>query len=148
MKVILLQNVKGLGLKGDVKETSYGYANNMLFPRKLAKLATEEEIKHLQKSKKQEEEKNEIHNQLIKKIMSELNEQIVSMEEKVNEQGHLYAQVNEKEIVAAVKKEKGIDIDISWVKIEEPIKTTGEHKIKLVEGNNHAEFLVNIKSGE
>ncbi len=130
MKVILTQNVSGLGKKYDVKNVSDGYARNFLIARGLAELATEKRVKAAETKKKQVEQLREIDKDILEKNLAELEGVKVSTEEKANEKGHLFAGIHKEEISEILKKQKHIDIPAELIEIEHPIKETGEHKIK------------------
>lgn len=142
MKVILLQDVPKLGNKYDVKNVSDGYARNFLFPRKLGEIATEKKIKEIETKKKQGEQIREIDKDILEKNIGELDGVKISIEEKANEKGHLFAGIHKEEISKILKEQKHIDIPIELIDLEHPIKETGEHKIP-VKGK---EFILEIKA--
>lgn len=130
MKVILLQDVKKLGKKWEVKNVSDGYARNYLFPNKLAKIATKESLKKIEESiEKQEETANE-ELKKIEETASSIDGYELMLEEKADNTGNLYAAVKEDKIVKALKS-KGFNIKKDFVKLENPIKETGEHDVPL-----------------
>ena len=133
VKVIFLENLEDHKI-GDVRDVPDGYARNFLFKKGLAKIATVEEIKELErkigKLKKEEEEKVKKAEADAKKI------QALKLEttEEVNEEGHLYGSVNPKE-VSEVLNSNGFDIDAASIEIPEPIKSLGVHKIVIKVGH-------------
>ena len=90
MKVILLQNVKGKGKKGDVIEVSDGYAQNALLPRKLAKVATTTELNKIAQAEKSLKLKAEKDKEHILRVLNLVNGKTVVIQEKLNEKGSLY----------------------------------------------------------
>ncbi len=123
MKVILLENIKGLGHKNDVKEVSDGYARNFLLPRNLAVQATGSEIEKLQRSKKEAEIK-------LEKLISELKMKAKRIEEltfhftlKVGEKGETFGSLHKKDLEEKIKEAGFGDVEVS---LDKPIKTTGE----------------------
>ncbi len=131
MKVILLQNVSKLGQKGEIKNVSEGYANNFLLPRGLAKFASTNEIKRLQKESQKKEETQMKIQEETKKILDDISGSKITIKEKANEKGHLFAQVHIKEIADAISKQLGFDISEDWINLKNPIKEIGEFNINL-----------------
>jgi large subunit ribosomal protein L9 len=134
MKVILLENVVGLGKAGDIKNVADGYARNYLIPKKLAEVATrkkEEQLKLLSK-KLAEKAKKFYENALSMKEALEKEE--IEIKVKAGEEGKLFGSVTNSD-VARVLKEKGFDIDKRRILLD-PVKLLGEYtvKIKLDEG--------------
>lgn len=133
VKVIFLENIEDNKV-GDIKEVADGYARNLLFRKGIAKMATEEEVKSLEgkiaKLKKEEEEKVKESEKLGEKIAKHK----FVLTEEVNEEGHLYGSVGNKEI-AEKMEEAGFEIDSGQIEIEEPIKTLGDHEILVKVGH-------------
>ncbi|NOY35594.1 MAG: 50S ribosomal protein L9 [bacterium] len=142
MKIILTQDVSGLGRKYDVKDVSDGYARNFLIARGLAELATEKRIKAAEAKKKQTEQLKEIDKDILEKNLTELEGIKVSVEEKANEKGHLFAGIHKEEISKILKEQKRLDIPADLIELEHPIKETGEHKIKA----SGKEFILEINA--
>lgn len=130
MKVIFLKDVRNVASEGDVKEVKAGYAQNFLFKQGLAVEATPANMKALEKKLEliREREKNRI------KDAADLAERLktvkVSFSRKAGDTGRLYGAVTSQEIADAVK-ELGIDIDKKLIDLKEPIKTVGEHIVKV-----------------
>jgi large subunit ribosomal protein L9 len=133
VKVIFLENIEDNKV-GDVKEVADGYARNFLFRKEIAKLATDEEVKNLEgkiaKLKKEEEGKVKEAEKLGEKLAKKK----IVLTEEVNEEGHLYGSVGNKEI-AAKMEEAGFEIESGQIEIEEPIKTLGDHEILVKVGH-------------
>lgn len=145
MKVILTENIKGLGQIGETKEVKNGYARNFLVPRKLAILATAENLKKIDELKKQ---KNLVIQQEIEK-MKEAAEQIrgvkLVIETKADEKGHLYAALNHKKI-SEVLRERGIGVNSDYILVSEPIKKIGVHEVLFKYYDIEANFEVEAVS--
>lgn len=135
MRVILLQDVKTLGKKNDVKDVSDGYARNFLFPRNLAKFATEQTLKTLTIQKEKEEKENSQEFQKFKALVERLKTVPLTFKVKIGERGRAFGSVTPLKIKEALKKQ-GIEIEKDWILLEESIKTAGESmvKIKLPQG--------------
>lgn len=134
MKIILLQDVKSLGKKGDVKEVADGYAQNFLLPKKIAEIATENVVRIFQ-SQREKEQKNKIaEKEQMKKIIDTLKSKKISISAK-EKGGKLFGSVTAKNIAEVLEKE-GLNISESSIIIKKAIKKTGEYEIeiKLMEG--------------
>ncbi len=130
MKVILLQSIKDLGQKGDVKEVKEGYGRNFLLARGLAVLATQGAV-----SSRQSELKNLAeHEAKLKKDAEILKQKIEAApllaHVSTNEQGVVFGSINVKDI-ADLLKEKGIAVDKTQLEIKSPIKKIGETIVKI-----------------
>ncbi|WP_418792612.1 50S ribosomal protein L9 [Phosphitispora sp. TUW77] len=125
MKVILLQDVKKMGLKGDVVEVAEGYARNYLMPRKLAVEATQGHMNDLQQKKASEVRKNEKKLEYAEKLAESLGELIVKISAKVGEGGRLFGSITSKDICDALKAQHKIDIDKKKMDLDSPIKSLG-----------------------
>jgi large subunit ribosomal protein L9 len=134
MKVILIENVKKLGNKGEIKDVSEGYARNFLIPKKLAEIATSETIEKTAQLKKEFEEKEKQSEEALRKIVSEIAGKTIRIKAK-SEKGKLFGRVGSKEIANELKKQK-FNINEKSITIKEPIKTTGEKEITIDLGKN------------
>lgn len=129
MKVILIQNVPGLGKIDDVKDVSEGYGRNFLFAKNLAVPATQKAVldvehRHYKKTKDIESELRE-----EQAVAERLDGWEVSLKEKTNAAGALYASVGPQKIAEALQK-SGFKIDKNKI-IMKPIKETGSHQAKI-----------------
>ena len=130
MKVILQQDVKGQGKKGQMVDVSDGYARNFLLARKLAVPATPENVntmKQQEKARKAQEAAEKAEAQAIAKKLEGLTVKIVA---KAGEGGRLFGAVTGKEIAEALSKQHGITINKAKLVLDEPIKACGGYKIK------------------
>ena len=131
MKVILLQDVKGQGKKGQLIEASDGYARNFLLPRKLAVPATAENIntmKMQEKAKKAQEAAEKAEAQAIAEKLAGITVKVTA---KGGNGGRLFGAVTSKEISDALKAQHSIDIAKTKIVQEEPIKAFGGYKLKV-----------------
>lgn len=131
MKVILMEDVPKLGHKHDVKNVSGGYARNFLLPRKMAQLASDKAVKAVETFKKQRAQELEVRRDILEKNINSLDGIRMSAEEKANEKGHLFSIIHPEEISKILKAKNHIDIPAKLIETEKPIKTIGEHKIKV-----------------
>ena len=131
MKVILLQDVKGQGKKGQLIEASDGYARNFLLPRKLAVAATAENLntmKQQEKAKKAQEAAEKAEAQAVAEKLKAI---VVKVTAKAGSGGRLFGAVTSKEISDALKEQFGLDIAKTKIVQEEPIKAFGGYKLKV-----------------
>ena len=130
MKVILTQDVKGQGKKGQLVEVSDGYGRNFLLAKKLAVLATPENVntmKMQEKAKKAQEAAEKAEAQATAAKLKELTVKIVA---KAGEGGRLFGAVTAKEVSEALAAQHGISIAKAKLVLDEPIKACGGYKIK------------------
>ncbi|MBU1159696.1 50S ribosomal protein L9 [Patescibacteria group bacterium] len=131
MKIILLQDVLNMGKRYDVKNVSDGYARNFLLPRKLAMVATTQNLQNLEKRKKIAEEKKEKQKKITEENLAELNNKKISISAKSNEKGNLFKGITKQRISEILKEKENIEIAPELIELEKPIKQAGEHEIKI-----------------
>jgi large subunit ribosomal protein L9 len=130
MKVIFLQDVKGQGKKGEIKEVSEGYARNFLLPKGVVQIATDGAKKSLDQQaayaqKKKENEKNE-----FKALAAKLSEMTVVIKAKAGEGGRLFGAITSKQIADALEALK-ISIDKRKIELDDPIRVLGVTKVTV-----------------
>jgi len=138
VKVILQQDVKGQGKKGQLVNVSDGYARNFLLPKKLAIPATSENLTVMKQQEKAREKKMETDKAKATETASKLGEVLVMISAKGSGEGShggtgggkLFGSVTSKEISEELMKQHGIEIEKNKIVQEEPIKTFGSHEIK------------------
>lgn len=145
MKVILLQHVKGLGQKGEVKEVSDGYAQNALFPRGLAKAATQNALNQKAQALKSKQAQQEKEKQTTLELFKKIEGKSVSISENSNEKGALYHSVGIKDIQKAIKHEYKVSVPENLFVEKYSIKETGEHTIQLKGYEQQVIFSLVIK---
>ena len=131
MKVILLEDVKALGKKGEVVNVSDGYARNMLLPKKLGVEATPKNLNDLKLQKANQEKVAQENLEAAKVLAKDLEGKKVVLTLKVGEGGKTFGSVAAKEISDAVKAQLGIDIDKKKLVMEGPIKALGTTKVPV-----------------
>ena len=136
MKVILLDNIKGVGKKDEIINATDGYARNYLFPKKLAVEASNENLSKLKAKQNAVEYKKEQEKEEAIKIANKLKEITLSIKVKAGENGKIFGGVTAKEIAENLKIAHNIEIDKKKINITETIKTLGTVivDIKLYEG--------------
>ena len=131
MKVILLKDVRGSGVKGDVINVSDGYARNYLFPRGLAIEATKANLNELKNKEKAEEKRKEQAAQEAREIADKLSDITLVIKAKSGENGKLFGSVTNKEIAQELKKQHKIAIDRKKIVLDEPIKQLSEMEVDV-----------------
>ncbi len=136
MKVILLADVKGQGKKGELINTSDGYARNFLFPRKLAKPADAGSIKEVEMKKESEAFHFAEEQKKAKETKAFLADKQLVFKTTGGADGRLYGAVTTKDISEKIEKDLGLKIDKRMISINDTIKTAGTYtaKIKLFQG--------------
>lgn len=146
MKVILLEDVKSLGKKGEVVNASDGYARNMLLPRKLAIPATDGNMRDLAAKKRSEEKLAREQLEAAKALKEQLEAGSVDIAIKVGQGGRTFGSVSAKEIADAVKEQLGLEIDRKKLNLEHPIRELGSTEVELrLHTQVTAALKVNVK---
>lgn len=131
MKVILLQDVKGHGKKGDVVNASDGYARNYLFPRKLAIEATDKNLRELRNRQAAESKRKQAELEEARKQAEALSSLEVVVKAKSGESGKLFGSITNKEIADTLKKQHNIDLDRKKIVLPEPIRSLGSFQLEV-----------------
>lgn len=134
MKVILLKQVAGLGKIGEIKEVSDGYGNNFLVKKGLAKIASQEVIGRKLKEDKEAKGKQEKFLTTLQTLQANLQKQKFSIAVKVGEQGQIFNGVHEKDIAELLNSKLRATIEKHQIHTP-PLKTLGEHKVKIKLGS-------------
>ena len=131
MKVILLTEVKGKGGEGDVVDVAPGFANNYLFPKKMAVAATKGNLKQLEQRKHNIAAREENRVAQANKTKEVLDTLTVKVLARVGEEGILFGSVTAQMIVDAIKDQADLEIDRRRVEIKTAIKTAGTHQVAI-----------------
>ena len=136
MKVILLENVKGIGKKDEIINASDGYARNYLLPKKLAVPADAGNLNNLKAKQESHAYKRNVEKEEAEKIKAKLSEITLTIKAKAGETGKIFGGVTTKEISEELKKKYNIEIDKKKIVLNETIKVLGTSKvdIRLFEG--------------
>ena len=148
MKIILLQDVAGVGKKWEVKEEKGGFSRNYLLARNLAILATPKTLKDAKLRQEQETQKKALHEDLLGKSLENLKDSAIIIERKANEKGHLFDGVDIKEIAGFLKEKLKGEISPDYIQLEKPIKEIGKHEITVQKGDHKVSFQIEIKAKE
>jgi large subunit ribosomal protein L9 len=131
MKVILLEDVKNLGKKGDIVNVAEGYARNFLFPKKLAEQATQGGIKQVEQQKKAVEKKKAKERKIALNLAEKLSSAQVVLSVRAGEQGKLFGSITPKDISEALKNQCKMNVDKRKIEIVEPIKSLGDYNVTI-----------------
>lgn len=144
MKVILTQDVKGLGKKGEMVNAADGYARNFLFPRGLASEANAQTMSELKNREQAAQHKIKVDTENAQNAARDISGKTIKITAKAGQNGKLFGSVTSKEVAEALKKQLNIDADKRKIAMDD-IKTFGtfEAEIKLYQGIS-AKFFVSV----
>lgn len=142
MKVILLQDVKKLGKKGEIMEVAEGYARNFLLPQKLAAQATAETLNQLQQQKNAASDRQKRQLEEARLLAAQLGKIEVKVPAKAGEGGKLFGAITTKDISDAAKAQHGLELDRRKMEIVVPIKNMGPASVVM---KIHPEVTAEIK---
>ena len=144
MKMILLQDVKSVGKKGDLINASEGYAKNFLLPRKLAVEATKSNLNDYELKQKAEAKRKQEELEKAQATAKELEDKVVTIKVKTGGNGKLFGSVTSKDVAAQIKKDLGVEIDKRKIVMDD-IKTFGtvQAEVKVYAGIT-AKILVQV----
>ena len=131
MKIILIQDVKKLGKKGEIIEASDGYARNYILPQKLGIEANQKNLNDLKLQKMKEEKDAQRILDEAKALAEKIGGQVVTVKMKAGEGGKVFGSVSAKEIAEAMKKQNALEIDKKKIQLQEPIKSFGFHEVGI-----------------
>ncbi len=149
MKVILLENVKRIGVIGDIIDVKRGYARNFLIANKKALYASKENVKEVDKiksdlSKKDNEKKKEAYS-----VLEKISGKEYSVKKLSTENNELYGSVKPTEISKLIKEDDNIDIKPSMIQPETEIKSLGKFKVKInLHSEVDAEIVIKVQSAD
>jgi len=131
MQVILLKDVARVGRRYDVVDVSNGYANNFLFPRKMAELATNEKVAGLEKLKEAARAAEDAKHAEMREKLTELAGVTITLEVKADENGHLFKKIRAENIAEVLAEEHDLEIPKEAVLLESPLHELGEHQVDV-----------------
>ena len=147
MKVILLQDIKGVGKKDEIINANDGYARNFLFPKKMALEATKDNLLKLQDKKNSVEHKKNLEIEENKKIAEKINKIELKLVVKAGENGKIFGGVTSKEIAEELKNKHQIEVDKKKIVLKETIKTIGRFNVEIKFGDGvNAKLMLIIKA--
>lgn len=142
MKVILLEDVKSLGKKGEIVQVNDGYARNYILPKKLGVEATGKNMNDLKLQKNNEKKVAAEHLAAAKELARKLQEGQVKLAIRMGEGGRAFGSVSSKEIAQAVSDQLSLTVDKKKIQLKDPIKTLGTHEVDI---KLHPEVTAKVK---
>ncbi len=131
MKIILLEDMKNIGKKFDVKEVSDGYARNFLFPNKLAEQATAVALKNIETMKAEHDEKEEEFRKHLEAIAGKMNGMTLVFALKTDKTGAMFGSINKETILKALREHSVITKERIDIDLDRPIKEFGEYSVAV-----------------
>ena len=131
MKVILLEDVKSLGKKGEIVNVSDGYARNFVLPKKLGVEANAQNQNTLKQQKKREEKEAQEKLEQAKELAAVLEQKQIIVAMKKGEGDRVFVSISAKEIAEAAKTQHGLELDKKKIQMEEPIRSFGTHEVPI-----------------
>jgi len=145
MKIILLQDIEGLGKAGDLKEVANGYARNYLLPRRMAAGATPSLVANRLQRIAAEQRKVEKQTELNRQLAERLTQITLTFKAKVGRQGRLYGSITSQDVASALRDAEGITIDRRIIDLSEPIRSLGTFSVPVkVAANQESKLTVNV----
>ena len=146
MKIILLKDVQKVGKKFDIKDIADGHALNFLIPKGLAMVATPQAVAKINSEKEKIHTEEKIQEELLAKNLDTIKNLKLTLKEKANEKGHLFAGITKEILVAEILKVTRLNLDVDFIKLDKPIKEVGEHKVVVEAMGKKAEFTVVVEA--
>ena len=131
MKVVLLGEIQGKGGEGDVVDVAQGYAENYLFPKKLAVAATKGNLKQLEERRNNIEKREAVRIADANALKETIDGKSVTVDAKVGDEGVLFGSVTSSMVADAIKADLGVEIDRKRVELGKPIKVAGAHEVAV-----------------
>ena len=131
MKVILLQDVKTLGKKGDIVEINNGYARNYVLPQKLGIEATGKNLNDLKLQKKNQDKIAQEKLEAAQKLAEDLKEKSITVKIQAGVEGRVFGSISSKEIALEAKKQLGLELDKKKIIIPDAIKSLGTYNVNI-----------------
>jgi large subunit ribosomal protein L9 len=145
VKIILTQDVKKVGRKGEIKDVPDGYGRNFFISRGLGIEATPANIAKQKESDKRKKSQNDKESMDFSLLIKSLNEKELSITVKANEKGHLFKSVKEGDVQELIIKETGVELKLSSIILKEPIKEVGQYEVEIKHGDIKGKFLLSVK---
>jgi large subunit ribosomal protein L9 len=148
MRVILLQDVRQQGKRGDVIDVKPGYARNYLLPQGIALPASDGNLKYFEQLKHRIDAQHLKAKEEAEAAAAAINGLVVTIRKRVDEQEHLYGSVTATEVAEALEA-KGVEIDRKQIDLEGGIKALGDHPVRVeLHSDVFAEFTVSVEAEE
>lgn len=148
MKIILLQDVRKVGRKGEVKEVADGFAQNFLLKQGVAIAATPEALRRLQREAQEKRKQEEANERALFEVLDALRGKELVIQARATEKGGLFRGIDAAALVKVIKETRGFAIPESAVALEAPLKTLGEYEVILAYKTKRVGMKVVVKKQE
>ena len=142
MKVILLQDVPGLGAKGAVVQVAEGHGRNYLLPRKLAMLATDSNLRSLEQVRQARQTKVDRELAEAEKLAKLLQDRRIVFKARAGEGGRLFGSITAKDIAEGLQAQGRVSVDKKRIELRDPIRALGQHEVDV---KLHPKVMVTMK---
>jgi large subunit ribosomal protein L9 len=147
MRVILLDNVEGVGKRGEMQDVRDGFGRNFLIPRGLALPATSGNVKKLEERARVIIQRNERNVKTAESIKTRLEEAVLTIKKKSGVDGKLFGSVTPMEIAETIKKMLDVDVDKKDIRLTEPVKMIGAYTVDIhLEKGVHSQLKIEIEA--
>lgn len=146
MKILLLQDIKKIGKKGEIVTVADGLAHNMLIPQKKAVPATDGVVENHARNKKKGDKNREEYAQKVSRQLQKIHGGIFRYPVSANEQGRLYHSLKDEDVLQAVGPLPGVNTKDIALSYDDPIKEVGTYKVSLSFNDSKAECTLDIIS--
>lgn len=146
MKIILLKDIPKVGKRWDTKDIADGYALNMLIPKGLAIAATADAVKRVALEKARTAGEEKVQEELLLKSLKEIDGATVTITEKANEKGHLFAGIHKLELIPRILEQTKVKLEPEHLVLDKAIKTIGEHVVEIKVKDKGAKFKLVVKA--
>lgn len=144
MKVILLRDVARIGRKGEIKDVPDGHAQNFLLPRKLAEVATAQNVARIEEARTHKAAHHEAAQARFSEFLKTLSGNPVELRAPANDQGHLFKGLRAEDVAAALAHASGVEVLPESVTLARPIKELGAHEISVTFGGVRGEVVIHV----
>lgn len=145
MKIIFIKDVPKTGRKYEIKEVASGFGRHLVSSG-AAEVATPETIARIERKRSTDVTQKQVHADLVKKNIENINGTKVVLKGKANEKGHLFAAIHKDEIITELKRTTRLDMDPSFMLLEKPLKEVGVHIIPISVDGHDANLTVIIEA--
>lgn len=147
MRVLLKEDIAGLGKRGDILDVADGYARNFLFPLKKATIASKGVIAQAELITKSRQAREERQKKAAQELISAVTQKPIVIKVKVGKDGKLFGSVTKREIVLAIREQIGLQVDKAAIIMNDPIKSVGLHKVGFKPHQEiQAELILEVKA--
>ena len=144
MKIILLKDVAKIGKRYETKNVADGYALNLLIPQGLAVIASPEAIRKVELEKARTAGEEQVHNALLMENLRAIEGKTVTISEKANEKGHLFAGIHKNELVNKIREQTKVQLNPEFIVLNKPIKEIGSYPLEVKAKDKSSKFTLEV----